>query len=263
MISPLRSIFITLCVLYRFAAGGWLVANENSAPGAEEIPAAEQSPTKQQKTKEEPSTPKAKKDKKKAAYVTVSEDGDKPAEVIEEKDVENYRLANPGLMEKYLSNRERSYATGEHLFANLFVGAFSGASFGALGSLAVYDSKDTAASREKLIAFSGGGAIAGVLSGALVTWFEYRRDEQFTIGPVLMSYTWYGAIGGALAGMAVGLIPYGSSRNTDDILHYTGYGALAGVGLGTILFLFHLPENLDFAFLPSERGGRLALTYHF
>lgn len=262
--------FLALTLFLFFV--GWLHAEEVTAPTNEKAPSLSQD-NEPKVIDEEPALPKSKtkdkverspkKEKKKDSYVTIVDDEEKTTPTIDDQDIENYSLKNPELIDRYLSNRNRSYTAGEHLFANIFMGAFSGASFGALGSLVMYTSGDQAASEDNLIKFSGGGALAGVFAGALVTWFEYRHDEQFTIGPVLMNYTWYGAIGGSLAGMVAGLIPFSSSNDTADILNYTGYGALTGVGLGLVLFFVQLPENLNIAWQATPTDASLALAYKF
>ncbi|RME88372.1 MAG: hypothetical protein D6767_10310 [Candidatus Hydrogenedentota bacterium] len=171
-------------------------------------------------------------------------------------------LAYPKLS-KELSGNKLQYETGEHWMVNLLVGAFSGAALGTLTGLSMYNSSDMTATNQNLVIFAGGGGLAGGILGGVFTWIEIGRGEQFTIGKEFMDYSWYGGIGGGVLGAMAGLIPYASSKNTDDILKFTGYGAGIGIAISWMLFLWNpfekSSESLQFLREGSSRYGRLSI----
>lgn len=185
------------------------------------------------------------------------------SEPVNEIDPEDYRLANPDLVDQY-TRGDINFSYPEHFMINIFMGAFSGAAIGSLIGLTAYDSNNTTKSNESILLYTGALTVTGALAGSIVSWVEYSERNQFTIGPVVMNYAWYGALGGALAGAAAGLIPYSSSQNSDDIINYTGYGAGAGFITSMVLFFVQMPENLELTLGPvrgSEMGAMVSRRF--
>ncbi len=159
------------------------------------------------------------------------------------------------LTEKFIPPGSHDFDVGEHLMINMLIGAFSGGAFGVGSGLAVYEENNSTENEKNLILYGGIGAGAGAIAGGLVTFFEYRKNLQFDMGTDLMNHGWYGALGGAMVGSLAGLIPYSSSKKTQDVLNYTGYGTMAGLAIGLgIYFGYSLPRaeymKLDLVFNP-------------
>lgn len=214
----------------------------------------------------ENSSPKEKKEKSKKKNVIKLEDEQSDANKLPEKDPTTYKLKNEAIIEEFFSSKYNNYDTGEHLMINLIMGSLTGAVAGTAIGFSVYNSDTWESSRNNLYLFGGAGAITGVLSAGVVTWFEARRKEQFTIGRFLMKYTWYGVFGGGMIGAAIGLIPYSSSENGDDIIRFAGYGAGAGFAGSIVLFFIDVPDYLKIYAGPDLRnpgGNVLAFSFTF
>lgn len=148
-------------------------------------------------------------------------------------------LKNPELIERYHPTNKHDFETGEHAFINMFVGAFTGGVFGGAAGLSMYKEDDNTNNENNLIKFAAIGGAAGLIGGGIITFFEFRKNLQFTMGKDVLDHTWYGGLGGAMLGALIGLIPYSSSKKTEDILTFTGYGSAAGVAIGLGIYAFY------------------------
>ncbi|MCS6984563.1 MAG: hypothetical protein NZM25_05490 [Leptospiraceae bacterium] len=236
--------FLTLTLLYTcfVFSPAPLPAQENAVPPSQDESAEE------------------KKARKKRFVTLTEEDEAKPDHEQEEKE---RKLANPEIIETYLSARKTNLSFGELLFLNMLVGAFSGSIFGALSSLSQYHTNNLAKYRQNLAAFAGAGAAVGLLGGGGVALVEYLRKEYLVVGPVVLNYSWYGAMTGLLLGMLAGVIPYSQSHNTDHIWNFAGYGTMAGIGLGAALFFLQYPHNIQTQLSFEKTRTHLAIGWRF
>ena len=165
------------------------------------------------------------------------EKNQKDSKIFQKESKKKPKLANPSLIKKFSVSNSEKMTIAEHSSINMFTGTFSGAVFGSLSGLSLYDSSKYKP-EASIYLFGGIFGAVGLLTGLLTTYLEYRKGIQFDIGKPILNYTWLGTIGGALLGALVGLIPYSSSNKTDDILRFSGYGSMFGLLTGTILYFF-------------------------
>ncbi|GEM_PF-2916797 len=177
--------------------------------------------------------------------------------VAQEDDI----LVTDKLMEHYLGKNDSIYSASEHIFGTVFMGLVSGVAFGAAGSLVAYNSSDETANLNNLYLYGGVFGIGGALTGLGIAAAEQIQDDYFSMGPDALEYTWFGTLGGATLGAMAGAIPYASSGNTDELLHYTGYGAMAGLATGLTLWLFKIPSYYSISSYVTPDQWSIGLRY--
>ena len=175
------------------------------------------------------------------------------------------QLRNPGLIKQFLGTDSQTIPPIEHFSFNALGGLFHGGLIGGLGGLALYKTNDTTATTNGFALIGGSLALTGLLGSVLVTFEERSSGTYFKSGPALLEYIWFGTLAGAVTGGISGAIPYASSNNTDDLINFTGYGALAGFTTGLIWSIFDLPDSLKFRInlLQTKDSMGLAITQSF
>ncbi|MBV6494353.1 MAG: hypothetical protein LDLANPLL_02385 [Turneriella sp.] len=226
-------------------------------PQKEKSTPAVEKPTKNSAKEVDPK----KDDKRKKHVIKLAEDQEEAPPP--EKDPRTYELKNRRMLDDYTVMERRPYDRGEHILIAALMGAIGGGFVGGMVGLSGYDKNDEVKTQEALYTFGGIGAGVGVLAGVTTTFFERGKIEQFAIGRFLLKYSWYGALGGALIGGGIGLIPYASSGDYGDILHFAGYGAGVGLLAGITLFFVDLPDQLRlYTYQRGDQSGVvLALNF--
>jgi len=193
-------------------------------------------------------------------------------------------LTTPNSLSDY-SYIDSKVTTGEHFMINTLIGAFSGAIFATMGSFSNFIQHNYAAAgidpssasaksqrgelnKSNLLLFVGIGGLSGGVSGLLLTLFE--KDTPFSIARPLLDYAWYGAIAGSFLGAMAGLIPFSSSKYTDDIWHFTGYGSIAGLAIGIFSYYFldkekpsFVSTKINYNFDPLTGSNRIIVSYRY
>lgn len=175
------------------------------------------------------------------------------------------QLRNPVLIKRFLGTDSQTIPPIEHFSFNALGGLFHGALIGGLGSLAMYKTDDTTATTQGFALIGGSLALTGVIGGVLITFEERSTGTYFKSGANLLEYLWFGTLAGAVTGGIAGAIPYSSSNKTDDLINFTGYGALAGFSTGLIWSLIDLPASLQFdlSVRQTKDSMGLAITQSF
>lgn len=138
-------------------------------------------------------------------------------------------LKNPELIKKYTGDNEKD--NGEYFTINLLVAGISGATFGYVSSYSMVNQSD----HEKYqYLFAGGFALGSMALSAGISTVEIYTEQYYRFSMPLFRHSWLGFIIGSASGAVYSMIPYSDSRDSNDILQYTGYGAAAGVGLGIL-----------------------------
>ena len=170
------------------------------------------------------------------------------------------QLRNPVLIKRFLGTDSQTIPPIEHFSFNALGGLFHGALIGGLGGLAMYKTDDTTATTQGFALVGGSIALTGLIGGVLITFEERSSGIYFKSGPNLLEYLWFGTLAGAVTGGIAGAIPYSSSNKTDDLINFTGYGALAGFTTGLIWSLLDLPDSLQFDLSLRQTKDSLGLA---
>ena len=141
---------------------------------------------------------------------------------------------SPGMVDEYLSHSNLNYTLEEHILLNAFAGLIMGGIQGVMAGFTDFDaSPATSDGQFNTLALTASiFASVGFLSGIGVALWEHSREEQLTIGPTIIKYTTYGAFSGVLLGSGIGAILFASSNNTNDVINWASYGAIAGISVG-------------------------------
>ncbi len=180
----------------------------------------------------------------------------------QEKAEDDASLKNPELIQKFLPSEKED--PGEYFTINLLVAGISGAAFGYVSSYSMITNADY---KKYQGLYTGGFALGAMGVSAIFSGIEIYSDRYYFYSKPLFRHSWLGFIIGSLVGTSYSVIPYSESKNTDDVLQYLGYGAMAGTGLGLLSGMVYPVFFQDMKFNayydPTMNRGVFSFTRQF